>query len=155
LFSRRGIDFSVPEDYLMPQEEGHMGKLAKSAWQIFLVALWINVSETVRWMLYSQSRFEALYQSRGLKLPSGPMNMALWMVWGFVIAYIVFVLARKFSLLHTTLLSWVAAFITTWIILWNFGILPIGILWVAVPLSLFEIFIAALISARLQGRGAA
>jgi hypothetical protein len=139
----------------MPQEEGQMANLAKSAWQIFLVALWINVSETVRWLLYSQSRFEALYQSRGLKLPGGPIEMTLWIVWGFVIAYLVFVLARKFSLLRTTLLSWVAAFITTWIILWNFGILPIGILWVVVPLSLFEIFIAALIAAKLQGRGKA
>lgn len=127
---------------------------AKSAWQILLVAVWINVSETIRWMLYSKSKFETLYQGKGLKLPGGPVNMILWIVWGFIIAFFVFVLARKFSLLHATLLSWLATFVTTWILLWNFDILPLDMLWVVVPLSLFEIFIAALISARLQGHGA-
>jgi len=132
-----------------------MAKNIQSAWQIFLVAVWINFSETMRWMLYSQSKFEALYQSKGMTLPGGPINMILWVIWGVVIAIFTFVLARRLSLLPATLLSWLAAFVTTWIILWNFDILPLGMLWVVVPLSLFEIFIAVLISVKLQGQGSA
>ena len=132
-----------------------MANFTKSVWQVFLVAVWINFSETIRWMLYSKSKFEALYQSRGLTLPRGPINMILWVIWGVVIASFVFVLARRLSLLHATVLSWLATFITTWIMLWNFDILPLDMLWVVVPLSLLEIFIAALISAKLQGRDSA
>ena len=132
-----------------------MANNQKSAWQVVLVAVWINVSETIRWMFYSKSKFEALYQSKGLNLPGGPINMILWVIWGVAIAAFVFVLARRLSLLHATLLSWLAAFVTTWIILWNFDILPLDMLWVVVPLSLFEIFIATLISVKLQGHGSA
>ena len=132
-----------------------MAKNFKSVWQILLVAVWINFSETIRWMLYSKSKFEALYQSKGLKPPAGPINMMLWMIWGVIIASFIFVLAKRLSLMQATLLSWLAAFVTTWIIMWNFGVLPLGILRVVVPLSLFEIFIAALISVKLQGHGPA
>ena len=132
-----------------------MANYAKSAGQIFLVAVWINVSETIRWMLYSKSKFETLYQSKGLKLPGGPINMVLWVIWGIVIASLVFVLARRLTLMQATMLYWLAAFVTTWIILWNFDILPLDMLWVVIPLSLFEIFIATLISVKLQGQGSA
>jgi hypothetical protein len=133
----------------------NMANNAKSAWQILLVSVWINISETIRWMLYSKPKFDALYQSKGLELPSGPINMILWMIWGVIIASFIFVLARRLSLLNATMLSWLVVFGMTWIMLWNYAILPLGILWVAVPLSLLEIFIAALISVRLQGHGAA
>ena len=128
---------------------------AKTGWQVLLVAAWINVSETIRWMLYSKSKFETLYQSRGLTLPGGPINMILWMIWGVVIASFIFVLARRLSLLQATMLSWLAAGVTTWIIMWNFDVLPLAMLWVVVPLSLFEMFIATLISVKLQGHGSA
>jgi len=128
-----------------------MASNIKTGWQVLLVAVWINFSETIRWMLYSKSKFEALYQSKGMTLPNGPVNLVLWVIWGVVIACFVFVLARRLSLLHATVLSWLAAFVTTWIILWNFDILPLDMLWVVVPLSVFEIFIAALISVKLQG----
>jgi hypothetical protein len=133
----------------------NMANNAKSAWQILLVSVWINISETIRWMLYSKPKFDALYQSKGLELPSGPINMILWLIWGIVIAALVFVLSRRFSLLHVTLLSWLVVFFMTWIVLWNYAVLPLDILWVAVPSSLLEIFIAALISVRLQGHGVA
>lgn len=131
-----------------------MANKAKSAWQILVVAIWINFSETIRWVLYSKPRFDVFYQSMGLKLPNTPVNGILWMLWGVVMAVMVFVLARKFSLLHTTVLSWLVVFVMHWIALWNYAILPIGILWVVVPLSLLEIVVAAWISVKLQGLGA-
>ena len=122
----------------------------KSPWQVLLLAVWINLSETVRWVLYSQPKFETLYRNMGRELPNGPINGILWMIWGVLIACLVFILSKKFTLLQTTIIIWLAVFVMIWIALWNYAILPLDILLVAAPLSLFEIFIAALISKKLQ-----
>jgi hypothetical protein len=122
----------------------------KPVWQVVVLAVWINLAETVRWMAYTKPRFDALYHSRGLELPSGPVNNILWLIWGAAIAYIVYMLARKFTLLQTTLLTWLGAFVLVWIALWNSAVLPPEILPVVAPLSLVTVFVAALIARRLQ-----
>jgi hypothetical protein len=122
----------------------------KSPWQVLLLAVWINLSETVRWVLCSQPKFETLYRNMGRELPNGPINGILWMIWGVLIACLVFILSKKFTLFQTTIITWVTVFVMIWIALWNYAILPLDILLVAAPLSLFEIFIAALISKKLQ-----
>jgi hypothetical protein len=43
----------------------------------------------------------------------------------------------------------------TWIVQWNSAVFPLALLWIVVPWSLFEVFVAALISNRLQRRNAA
>ena len=96
----------------------------------------MNLAETVRWMAYTKPRFDALYHSKGLELPNGPINNTLWLIWGVTIAFIVFLLARKFVLV--------------WIVLWNSAVLPVEILPVVAPLSLVTVFVAALIARRLQ-----
>jgi hypothetical protein len=132
-----------------------MANNVKSAWQILVIAIWISFSETIRWVFYSKPHFDVLYRGMGLELPNKPINGILWIIWGIIIAIIVYALSRKFSLLHTTLLTWLAVFFMAWIMLWNYAILPLDILWVVIPLSLLEVFIAALISKKLQGQSAA
>jgi hypothetical protein len=127
-----------------------MTSKAKSAWTVLLLAVWINLSETVRWILYSKPKFDALYQSLGLELPDKPINAILWMIWGVMMAFLVFILSRKFTLLQTTMITWLTVFGMTWIAFWNSAILPLDLLLLAAPLSLIEIFIAALISKKLQ-----
>jgi hypothetical protein len=124
---------------------------AKPIWVILLLTLWINIAESVRWMLYTQSRFEALFTSLGLVFPNKPINNILWLIWGALIAVIVYVLSKKFTLLQTTLVSWLAVFVLLWIVLWNYAILPVEILPVVAPLSLVTMFVAALIARKLQG----
>ena len=128
---------------------------AKTGWQILLVAIWINFSGTVRWMLFAKQRFDALYQGRGLDFPNALANNILWVLWGVLAAVLVVSLSKRFSMLHTFSLSYLAAFAMHWIVLWNAAVLPLGLLWIAVPWSLVEVFIAALIANKLQGRGAA
>jgi hypothetical protein len=133
------------------QQQGEtMTNKVKPVWQVLLLALWINLSETVRWILYSKPKFEALYRSMGLELPDKPINGILWMIWGVMIAFLVFILSQKFTLLQTTIITWLAVFVMIWIALWNYAILPLDILLIAAPLSLLEILIAALISKKLQ-----
>ncbi len=129
-----------------------MTSQVKPVWQVLVLAVWINLAETVRWMAYTKPRFDALYQSKGLELPNGPINGILWMAWGVTIAFIVFMLARKFTLLQTTLLAWLGAFLLVWIVLWNSAVLPVEILPVVAPLSLVTVLVAAFIAKRLQPR---
>ncbi len=124
----------------------------KPVWQVLVLAVWVNLAETVRWMAYTKPRFDALYHSRGLEMPNGPVNGILWMIWGATIAFLVFMLARKFTLFQTTLLAWLGAFVLIWIVLWNSAVLPVEILPVVAPLSLVTVLVAAFIAKRLQPR---
>jgi hypothetical protein len=129
-----------------------MTRMAKSAWHILLLAVWINISETVRWVLFSKPKFDAVFHDHGQVMPDQPINNILWMVWGVIIACIVYFLSAKFTVVKTTLITWCAVCVTVWIVMWNLAVLPPGLLIVAVPLSLFEIYIAALIAQKLQPR---
>jgi hypothetical protein len=129
-----------------------MTRMAKSAWHILLLAVWINISETVRWVLFSKPKFDAVFQDHGQVMPDQPINNILWMVWGVIIACVVYFLSAKFTVIQTTFITWCAVCVTVWIVMWNLAVLPPGLLLVAVPLSLFEIYIAALIAQKLQPR---
>ena len=63
----------------------------------------------------------------------------------------IFILSKKFTLLQTTLLSWFIGFVLMWVVIGNMGVLPYGILYAAVPLSLLEAFLASLIIHKLSG----
>jgi hypothetical protein len=128
---------------------------AKTGWQVLLVAIWINFSGTVRWMLFAKPRFDALYKGRGLEFPNTLASNILWMVWGVLAAVVVVFLSRKFTMLHAFVLSWLAVFAMHWVALWNFAVLPLDLLWIAVPWSLFEFFVAALIANKMQSPSAA
>ena len=69
--------------------------------------------------------------------------MFAWMIWGFFYATTIFIISRKFNLGQTTFLSWFVAFAMMWVIVWNVGVLPTGMLWFNIPLSLIETFIGA------------
>ncbi len=75
-----------------------------------------------------------------------------WMIWGFLFASTIFILLKKFAILQTTLLSWFVAYGMMWVIVWNVGVLPTGILWINVPLSIFEAFVGTLICKRLSNK---
>lgn len=117
----------------------------KSLYAILLAGLWINASEFFRNEVLVKSLWTAHFQALGLTFPSAPLNGALWMLWGFVFAMVVLAISRRASLLQTTFVLWLIAFPMMWLVLWNLGVLPIGILPYAVPLSLLEVLVATLI----------
>lgn len=121
----------------------------KSLHAILLAGLWINASEFFRNEVLVKSLWTAHFQSLGLTFPSAPLNGALWMLWGFVFAMVVLAISRRASLLQTTFALWLITFPMMWLVLWNLGVLPIGILPYAVPLSLLEVLVATLICRRV------
>ncbi|KUG21453.1 hypothetical protein ASZ90_008809 [hydrocarbon metagenome] len=85
-----------------------------------------------------------------MTFPSAPVNGLMWLVWGFFFAVAIYFISRKFSLLQTTLLGWLMAFVLMWIVTWNLNVLPVYILVYAVPLSLLEAFIGSYICKKVS-----
>ena len=121
----------------------------KTILPILLAGIWINLSETVRWIFFVEPYWVEHYQNLNLTFPSEPVNGMIWLLWGFMFATAIFILSRKFTLIQTTLLAWFVAFVMLWVVIWNINILPVGFLWFVIPLSLFEVFIGALICKKL------
>jgi hypothetical protein len=111
---------------------------------ILLAGVWINVSEFARgWFL--RDVWMNHYQSLGVPFPASVLNTIVWVVWGFSLALVVYVLSRKFTLALTTLLTWLVAYVMMWLVLWNLRVLPPGILLYAIPLTFLEAFVASFI----------
>ena len=124
----------------------------KTILSILIATLWISISEFVRNEFIFKSYWITHYARLGLIFPSDPMNGAVWGLWSLCFALAIFIIAKKFTLLQTTLLSWFVGFILMWISLWNLSVLPKGLLLFAIPLSLLEAFLASLIVVKLAGK---
>ncbi len=125
-----------------------MGIFRKIILPILITGIWINISETVRWMFLVESYWLEKYQTLNLTFPNETINMIAWMIWGFFHATVIFILSRRYTLFQTTVLSWFVAFVMMWLIVWNVGVLPTGMLWFNIPLSFLEAFIGAYICVR-------
>jgi hypothetical protein len=128
----------------------NMNFLKKTILPILLATIWISVSEFVRNELLVKSYWTEHYKNLGLVFPSEPINGALWGLWSLFFAIVIFIISKKFSLIQTTLLSWFVGFVLMWLVIGNLGVLPMGLLYVAIPLSLLEVFLAAFIIVKLQ-----
>ncbi len=123
--------------------------IKKAILPVLLSAIWISVSEFVRNEFLLKFYWSEHYQSMGLVFPSSPLNGAIWGIWSICFAVVIFILAKKFTLIQTTLLAWFTGFIMMWIVLWNLSVFPVEILIYAIPLSLLEALVAVLIVKKL------
>ncbi len=112
---------------------------------ILLAAVWISLSEFIRNEFMVKSYWVNHYESLGIVFPSAPVNGAVWGIWSLLFAVAVFIFSRKYSLVMTALISWFVGFVLMWVVLWNLNVLPPGLLFFAVPLSLLESFVASFI----------
>ena len=126
-----------------------MANIKKTILPILITGIWINISETVRWVLIVEEYWIEHYQKQNLVFPTELGNVLTWMIWGFSFASVIFILLKKFTLMQTTFLSWFVTFVMLWLVLWNIDNLPVDILWIVIPLSLFETFIGVLICKKL------
>lgn len=124
--------------------------IKKTVLPILLATIWISISEFVRNELLLKSFWVEHYQKLGLVFPSEPINGAVWGLWSLLFAISIFIVSKKFSLIETTLLSWFVGFVLMWVVIGNLNVLPYGILLYAIPLSLLEAFVAALIIKKLS-----
>jgi hypothetical protein len=109
---------------------------------VLSATIWISLSEFVRNQLLLKSFWISHYQAMGLTFPSEPVNGAVWGIWSLLFALAIFIIAKKYTLIQTTLLSWFVGFFIMWVVIGNLNVLPYDILWYAIPLSILESFIA-------------
>lgn len=125
----------------------------KTILPILLSTIWISISEFVRNELIVKKYWTEHFNALNLVFPSEPLNGAMWGVWSMMLAVAIFLMAKKFSLIQTTLISWFMAFAMMWVVIGNLGVLPYGILYAAIPLSLLEAFIASYIIKKFSSAG--
>jgi hypothetical protein len=126
--------------------------LKSTIFPVLAATIWISVSEFVRNEYLLKSFWTDHYTGMGLVFPSEPINGAIWGLWSFLFAVAVFIISKKFSFIQTALLSWFTGFVLMWVVTGNLGVLPYGLLLLAVPLSLLEAFLAALIIVKLSDK---
>ena len=122
-----------------------MKQVKKTILPVLLAAVWISLSEFVRNEFIVKSFWIRHYHDLGLTFPSEPINGAVWGIWSLLFAVAIFIIAKKFTMIQTTFISWFFAFVMMWVAIGNLGVLPYSLLWYAVPLSILESFIATLI----------
>lgn len=119
--------------------------MKKNVLPILIATIWICISEFVRNTLLLHSHWVEHYQKLCLSFPERSVNGAVWGIWSLCFALAIYFIAQKFSLTQTTLFSWFVGFVFMWLVIGNLGVLPFGILPIAIPLSLLEAFLASLI----------
>jgi len=117
-------------------------KMKNNLTAIVLATVWISISEFLRNEFLLKHLWVEQYQEMRLVFASEPMNGANWGLWSSCFAVGIFIISRKFSLFQTFLLSWFVGFVFMWLVVGNLGVLPFGILPVAIPLSLLETVLA-------------
>jgi hypothetical protein len=122
---------------------------ARGAAAIFAAGAWINLSEFFRNELLLGTVWKSHFANLGLSFPSTPTAGMVWGIWGFTFAAVVYTVSRSSSLSSTTLICWLAGFVLMWLVSWNLLVLPQAVLPYAIPLSLLETFIAAVICVRI------
>jgi hypothetical protein len=127
-----------------------MKTFKKAFLPVLLATIWISISEFVRNTFLLHGYWTNHYHNLGLTFPEDPVNGAVWGIWSLCFAIGIYILLQKFSLMQTTFLSWFVGFVYMWLVVGNLGVLPIGILPIAIPLSLLEAFLAALIISKLS-----
>ncbi len=116
---------------------------------VFLATVWISISEFVRNEYIAKSYWTDHYEKLGLVFPDEPVNGAIWGLWSMLFAAFIFFISKKFTLTETTLISWLAGFLLMWMVIGNLGFLPLKLLFLAVPMSMLEVFVASWIIKKL------
>ncbi|RAP29448.1 hypothetical protein DID76_04125 [Candidatus Marinamargulisbacteria bacterium SCGC AG-414-C22] len=111
--------------------------------------IWMNVNEFLRNELLLKDQWVSTFQNLGLTFPSAPINGLIWAIWTFLFCIVLTILCEYFSALRATVIAWSTGFVLMWVVLLNLGILPQGILLIAIPWSFMEVFIAAKISLKI------
>lgn len=129
-----------------------MKHLKSTIFPVLLSTIWISISEFARNEFLVKSYWMNHYGSLGLVFPSEPVNGAIWGLWSFLFAIVIFIISGKFTFIQTTILSWIIGFVMMWIVIGNLGVLPFGMLYIAVPLSMIEVVVATFIVFWLKGK---
>lgn len=124
--------------------------MKKSIIAILSATIWISFSEFGRNEFLLKEYWVNHYAGLGLVFPGEAVNGMIWGVWSLLLAVLIFIISRKFSLVETIFINWFAAFVLMWLVIGNMAVLPFEILGYAIPLSLFEVAWASWIILKIK-----
>ena len=120
---------------------------------IFLAGSWIGLSEFIRNDIFLKDYWSDHYENLAVVFPYEPINGAVWAIWSYCFAIAIFIISKRFDFLQTTILSWFVGFVMMWLVVWNLGVLPPGLLYYAIPLSIVEVIVALWVIRWFQDKG--
>ena len=115
----------------------------KNSIAILAATVWISISEFIRNQYLVQSFWVDHYKALGQTFPAEPLNGAVWGIWSLVFAILIFIISRKFNVIQTAGIAWVAGFAMMWLVIGDLSALPFGILAYTIPLSMLEVLLAS------------
>lgn len=127
-----------------------MDIIKKAVFPILIATIWISLSEFIRNEFLLKAYWTEHYESLGLTFPSEPINGAIWGLWSLCFAIGIYFISRKFTFIQTTAIAWFLGFVLMWIVTGNMNVLPFGILFFAIPLSILEALVATYIIKKLS-----
>lgn len=116
---------------------------------ILVTSFWISASEFFRNQILLNEQWTSHFDSLGIYFPQATINGMLWGIWSLAYALFIYLLARRMSFKETLFIAWFAGFVLMWLVIGNLSVLPIKILWLAIPLSILETYIATWITKKL------
>lgn len=119
--------------------------MKKATLSIIISTIWISISEFLRNSFLVHKYWISHYQKLSIEFPEKPLNGAIWGIWALCFSIAIYIISRKFSLIQTTFLSWLMGFVLMWLVIGNLAVLPMNTLFLAIPLSFLETFIATYI----------
>jgi len=119
--------------------------MKKNILSVITAGIWITVSEFLRNEFLFKNFWIDHFKSIGINFKTLPINGILWVIWSFLLAYMIFKMLQRFSIIETISLAWLFAFVMMWIVTYNLQVLPLKLLVVALPLSIIEVSIAGFI----------
>ncbi len=117
---------------------------------IIAAGIWVSLSEFFRNEFLLKEFWTEHYASLGLSFPSAPINGLIWGIWSLAFAFLIYLMLKKFNLIQSIMIAWLAGFVLMWLVTGNMLVLPFGILFYAIPLSILETAVAAVLIKRLS-----
>lgn len=127
-----------------------MKNYKKAIWQVIIISIWINVAETIRWLVFAKPSFLSHFQSLNIEPPGGPLYLIVWFGWGILLALLIYIIYKKFTLVETTIIVWLSVYSGMWIMLFNLRLLSFPMLAALAAFCFIEIFIGALMCKYFQ-----
>lgn len=130
---------------------------------VLVTSIWINASEIFRYFVFVMPRTKAYWKEAQHSVAE--VDVIIFSIWGLwdtlltiVLVFVVWLNGQVFgkslqATISSATLVWAAIFVIFWVASANMGLSSWNILFVALPLSWFEMVIGGLISTRLYDSG--
>lgn len=128
---------------------------------VLITSIWVNISEVFRYFVLVIPRVKNYWNHLEEVANMNWLIFGIWGVWDTILTAMTVVLfwlyAERFgnnlkSAFYSAVLAWIFFFVLYWMGVANMGYSDWSILWLTLPLSLFELVIANIIASSVYKR---